>query len=355
MHDQVLSSSRRRSLMASGLAACAAAVSGTAHASHHFELAAARSNPKIGLTDMYVFNAPEGDRTVFILNANFLPQPGGDLLDRSGLYNIHCAVDDSFKAGVTWTFGYDGRHVRFGQLDEANGAVGKKGKELAKLTLGKEAKLPNGIRVWVGKAKDPFFGNSPGIGAFRAQSKEGKYDPDVWVKASGKNIFAGRECCIFVLEVPNALLSKKINVFSTVALNSHGSWHQVQYMANVLIAHSMLFEDEVLKAGYDASRPDTQKDFGNIFSARIARSAHLAGSRPDPFAYGDEMAKRLLPDVMPYEVGTPAAYLVDKVNGRKLSDDAMTTTITWLIGKPTNQGVKDPVNYTSAFPYIMPV
>lgn len=353
MHKQVLQTNRRRMLFASGLAACASTIPGLASASHHFEIATVRSNPKLGLTDLYVFKAPEGDKTVFILDANFLPKPGEDLLDRSALYSIHCATDDSFKQGFTWSFAYDGRHVSCHQLDEANAAAGAPGRSLGSFALGKAAELKGGIRAWVGHAKDPFFGNSPGIGAFRAELKEGKYDPQVWSKSSGKNIFAGRTCCALVLEVPNAMLGSKINVFSTVAVKDGKGWRQVQYMAKVLMAHSMLFEDEALKVAFDGSRPDTQKPFVSIFAARIARATHFAKSKPDPFAYGDETARRLLPDVMPYEVGTEAGYLPERVNGRKLTDDAMTTTLTWLLGQPTDHGVKDPKNYTSGFPFVI--
>ncbi|MFC5607361.1 hypothetical protein ACFPRE_11175 [Variovorax soli] len=354
MHHQVLQSSRRRVLLASGLTACASLVPRFAVASHHFEVAAVRSNPKLGLTDLYVFNAPGNASTVFILDANFLPKPGEDLLDRAAVYNIHCATDDSFKAGLTWNFVNQGDHIACLQMDEANGAVGAKGRELGRLTPGKEAKLPGGIRAWVGRAKDPFFGNSPGLGAFRAQLAQGKYDPEVWAKASGTNIFLGRTCCPLVLEVPNAMLGKKVSAFGTVAVKDGSGWKQVQYMGKPLMAHSMLFEDEDLKAAFDASRPDKQKEFHNFFSARIARSAHFAASRPDPFAYGDEMASRLLPDVIRYEVGTEAAFVAANPNGRKLSDDGMSTSLTWLIGKPTSQHLKDPVNYTGTFPFVIP-
>ena len=354
MHHHVQQPSRRRALVASGLTACASILPGVGRASHHFEAAAVRSNPKLGLTDLYVFKAPDADKTVFILDANFLPKPGEDLLERSALYNIHCATDDAFKSGWTWSFAYDGKRVSLRQLDQANGPVGAQGREQARLVLGKSATLANGMRAWVGLAKDPFFGNSPGLGVFRSELGQGKYDPEVWAKASGNNIFAARNCCAFVLEVPNAMLGRHINVFSTVAVQGSGGWRQVQYMAKVLMAHSMLFEDEALKAAFDASRPDNQKEFVKLFSARIARASHFAGSRPDPFAYGDEMARRLLPDVMPYEVGTEAGYRPERVNGRKLSDDAMSTTLTWLVGQPTDQRIKDPSNYTGDFPFVVP-
>jgi len=355
MQDNAFALSRRRALFASGLTACASMLPAAAHASHHFESAASRSNPRIALTDFYVFKAEEGNRTVFLLDVNFAPKAGEDLLDRAAAYNIHCATGDDLKAGFTWTFAYDGAQLACHQLGEANGALGAKGRKLGPVTEGKATELPGGIRAWVGRAKDPFFGNSPALGAFRAQLAQGKYDPKVWEKASGKNIFLGRTCGVLVLEVPNTLLGRQISAFTTVAVNEAGKWRQVQYMAKCLMAHVMLFEDEALKAAFDASRPDTQSQFVNFFSARIARSAHFAQSRPDPFAYGDETAGRLLPDVLPYEVGSDAAYTPARFNGRKLSDDAMSTTLSLLIGQPVDQHLEDLRNYTSKFPYVIPV
>ena len=349
----LLGLSRRRALALSGLAAGAAVLPSLARASHHFEVAAVRSNPKLGLTDLYVFNAPDGKHTVFVLNANFSPKTGEPLLDASALYNIHCATSDDFKSGMTWAFASSGDRISCYQLDGANGALGAKGRKLGDVTVGKKAQLPNGIKAWVGRIKDPFFGNSPGLHVYRAQLAEGKYDPQVWEKASGKNIFLDRTCGSLVLEVPNAMLGGKINAFSTVAVQKGSGWQQVQYMAKPLMAHTMLFEDEPLKAAFDASRPDTQKEFFNFFSARIARSAHFAGGRDDAFAYADATAKRLLPDVMPYEVGTQAAFTVDRINGRKFSDDGMSVVLSLLIGKTIDQHAKDLHNYQAAFPYVV--
>jgi len=354
MQNNVFGLNRRRALIASGAAACATLLPAAAHASHHFEAAAGRNNPKIALTDFYVFKAAEGDRTVFLLDVNFAPKAGEDLLDRGAVYNIHCATSDDLKSGMTWTFAYDGPELTCHQLDEANGALGAKGRKLGAVAEGKPTELPDGIRAWVGRVKDPFFGNSPALGAFRAQLAQGKYDPSVWEKASGKNIFLGRTCGVLVLEIPNKMLGRQISAFTTVAVNQAGQWNQVQYMAKSLMSHVMLFEDEALKTAFDASRPDTQTQFINFFSARIARSAHFAKSRPDPFAYGDETAKRLLPDVVPYTVGSEAAYTAERFNGRKLSDDAMSTTLSLLIGTPIDQHLKDLHNYTDKFPYVIP-
>lgn len=345
---------RRRALIAAGLTAGAAVQPTIALASHHFESVAARKDPALGLIDLFVFNSPDSDRTVFILTVNFLPKPGVDLLNRNALYNIHCATSKDLKEGMTWTFAYDGKQVACTRSGEPNGAIGAKGKSIGHLTPDKEGELAGGIRARIGRAKDPFFGNSPGLHAYRAQIAEGRYDPSIWEKASGTNIFLGRECGVIVLEVPNQMLGKDIAVFSTVAQRQGSKWQQVQYMAKPLIAHTMLFDDDTLKTAYNTSRPNTQGEFKNFFKASIARSAHFAGGRADAFSYADKTTELLLPDVLRYEVGSEASFTAEKLNGRKLTDDAMSTTLTLLIGKPTSQHLKDPGNYNvNKFPYVL--
>ncbi len=42
----------------------------------------------------------------------------------------------------------------------------------------------------------------------------------------------------------------------------------------------------------------------------------------DPQSYGHAVAQELFPDVLPYEIGTPATFSKDVRNGRALADNA---------------------------------
>lgn len=351
--------SRRSLIMTTGiLMAGGWSLAKSAFASNHFETALVRDVPDLGINDMYVFANSAKDHTVVIINVNSTPDPEAESPYHNGaLYNIHLSKDDAYTAGMTLSFSYDGKQGKAYLLDQPNAEIGQTGDEMGAVTVGEETTFDNGIRVWTGLAQDPFFGNSPGIGVFRAQQAQGIYDPEVWTKASGDNIFLGRNCAPIVVEIPNSLLGEEeVRVFSTSAYKVDDAWQQVQYVGLPLVPHTMLFESELLKVAYAATRPTTQEEFRSIASARIARSAALAKSQEDPFVYGDETAKIFIPNVQRYKPGTDAVFTLEERNGRPLDADAMSVIMTLLIGEPTDQAIKDEGLYDlQNFPYILPV
>ena len=77
----------------------------------------------------------------------------------------------------------------------------------------------------------------------------------------------------------------------------------------------------------------------------------------DPDGYGRAVAARLLPDVLPYRVGTAAAFTFAGFNGRALADNAPEV----MYGLVTNSAVPTGLVAASAsetrqdkFPYIVP-
>lgn len=342
-----------RLLMKAVLAAVLASSTLPAHASHHFEVAIARTNTAISQLDNYVFQAASPGRTVIIMNVNSSPRHGATF-SPNALYNIHVALDDKFKEGHTFSFQFRDGQVMAYLSDNPNGRVGETGVDIGKGKVGGSVNLKDKIELWTGIIKDPFYGNSSGLGAYSAQLKAGKYDPQVWKSASGTNIFKDQECGAIVLEIPNEMLGKNIKVFMTTALKENGKWSQVQYSANPLLSHVMYFEDEAVRVEHDRSRPNTQSVLKNFVSASTARASGIAQTQAQPFAYGDKVADALIPDVLNYEAGSKAGYSADVRNGRYLDDDAMSAMLTLLIGKPTDQAIDNPKLYTDQFPYVIP-
>ncbi|TFZ52666.1 DUF4331 domain-containing protein [Serratia proteamaculans] len=326
-------------------------------ASHHFESAAALADSTINQLDNYVFQSTTKGNTVFLMTVNNSPKAGpGGVFNPNALYNIHVASDDAYKVGHTFSFKFDNEgNFTVYDLNQPDAAPGVLGDIIGKGTAGHSITLANGIKVWTGSAEDPFFGNSPGLHAYRAQLAAGKpYDANVWTSEKGNNIFAARTSGGIVIEVPDAMLGKSIKVFMTTALSKGSSWEQVQYSANPLFSHSMLFENEALKREHDQSRPENSADMKNFVSARTARASFLANSQNNPFAYGDKVADMLVPDVLTYRVGTTAHYTMSSRNGRGLGDDAMGAMLSLLVGKPVNQAIVDQKRYSSTFPYLIP-
>ncbi|MFG6653127.1 DUF4331 family protein [Scandinavium sp. M-37] len=338
------------------LVASLLACSTGAMASHHFESAAALQDPTINQLDNYVFQSSRPDATAIIMDVNPSPKDTADGVFKPGaLYNIHISDDTKFKSGHTFSLKFDeqGNYTVY-EIDSPNAPVGTEGKAIGKGNINQKAELTNGIHLWAGVAKDPFYGNSPGLHILRQQLAEGTYDPTIWTSVKGKNIFTGRKCGAIVIDIPNKMLGKKVEVFMTTAVQKDNAWKQVQYSAIPLFSHSMLFENESLKAEHNQSRPDNSQDMKNFVSARTARASTFAHSQKEPQAYGDKVANMLVPDVITYNVGTPAKFSAQSINGRSLSDDAMSEMLTLLLGQPTDQHITNQKLYTQDFPYLIP-
>ncbi|WP_120509769.1 DUF4331 family protein [Rahnella bruchi] len=332
------------------------ACSGNAFASHHFESAAVLQDATINQLDNYVFQSSRADSTSFIMDINPSPNdlPGG-VFKPGALYNIHISDDAKFKTGHTFSLIFDdkGGYTVY-EVSSPNAPVGTKGEEIGKGGMSQSSQLSNGVKVWAGVVKDPFFGNSPGLHILRQQLAKGTYDPNLWTSVKGKNIFTGRKCGAIVLDIPNKMLGKRIEVFMTTAVENDKNWRQVQYSALPLFSHSMLFENEALKKEHNKSRPDNSEDMKNFVSARTARASSFAHSQKEPQVYGDKVANMLVPDVITYNVGTPAKFSASSINGRSLSDDAMSEMLTLLLGQPTDQHIKNQKLYMKDFPYLIP-
>ena len=93
------------------------------------------------------------------------------------------------------------------------------------------------------------------------------------------------------------------------------------------------------------------------FGAQIAdigeKLSGLAGSHANPVHYGRRLAERLLPAILPYRMGTPAAFDYAGFNGRGLADDAMDIILTLATNTPLGDGVApDRARIRSEFPYF---
>ena len=77
----------------------------------------------------------------------------------------------------------------------------------------------------------------------------------------------------------------------------------------------------------------------------------------DPAGYGQAVAGDLFPDVLPYVVGTPAAYGFAGFNGRTMADNAPEAMLSLVTNTAVPSGLKPSTakdQRTSTFPYVVP-
>ena len=82
-----------------------------------------------------------------------------------------------------------------------------------------------------------------------------------------------------------------------------------------------------------------------------------SGTSDDPEGYGETVARKLFPDVLPYVIGTTATYGFATFNGRPLADNAPEAMLSLVADMAVPSGLKPSVSKNQRgknFPYVVP-
>ena len=331
---------------------------GTVHASGHFISGLQGKYPAYDLNDTYVFQSSNKGYTSFISSSN-PSQPGtgtspaGVVFAQGGLYNLHFAQDMAFKKGMTLVFSFQKGNVSISKIDTPNAKVGEKGKPIGNGQVGKKINLSNGMRVWVGRGNDPFFGNGVGLAKFNAAKQKGTFAPEVF-KEDG-DLFIGATASFIVVDVPNKMLGSEVKFFTTTSVFYKDEWRQVDRHANVLFPYVFLSDTPAVHEDHGQHRPDLdvaerrQTIIHNVFWATSVAGAKPAVAKKHAY----KVADMVMPDVMNYKIGTKANYTVNGLNGRALHDDAMNTVLQLMTGVAIDDNANNAMRYKIQFPYII--
>lgn len=334
--------------------------------SHHFDSKIAREDPSLNLCDFYLFEGAPG-KTVMILTVN--PDAGlsaSDIFHGEGLYAFRFDLDGDAREELAFKVRFDSPghkdgdehvHVQRFQVRESRGAdavSGFTGKLLIEGETGSVREREE-VRVYAGLAPELFAGDAFALHNFMAAFyKERRYDDSVFQHR--ENFFARRNVTAIVLEVPSGIIGKgKVQAWATVSLYGHAPEKQVSRWGLPLVTHLFLNDPDhqELKEQFNSSVP--AEDIAN-FSESIAdfamKMSGYAGSSARPAEYGRQVARRLCPTTLPYELGTPAAFNVAGFNGRPLGDDVMDVMLTLASNKLLADGVApDRSRMSAEFPY----
>ena len=95
--------------------------------------------------------------------------------------------------------------------------------------------------------------------------------------------------------------------------------------------------------------------FGPTVAKAVAGVVAAYGTAQDPQAYGEKVAQRFCPNVLPYQVGTSASFGFEEWNGRSLIDNAPDVMFTLAANAPIRLGIgKESVTSKprANFPYV---
>lgn len=143
-----------------------------------------------------------------------------------------------------------------------------------------------------------------------------------------------------------------LHIWGTTTIQHEGKWRTINRAANPLIQQVFIHDDH-LKDAYNKSLPQEDIDrYGETIAAFVAKVTQLAGTAPDPEAYGRQVAQLLFPDVLAYSPQLPTGYGFAGRNGRALADDTPDFILSLLANTPFSDRVGKPVGFRSSFPYL---
>ena len=214
----------------------------------------------------------------------------------------------------------------------------------------------SGVRTFAGVVRDAFAGDAAALEKFKAAYADSRYEPEAF--ENRVNFFHGRTVAAIVLEVPNTLISNKVQVqaWSTVSLHGHAPEQQVARWGLPLFTHIFL-PDAELREQFNRSRPcDDATVFGNATADAVSRYTRMAGTTADPENYGRRVVSRFGSLTLPYQLGTAASFDYAGFNGRALNDNVMDNMLSLLTNSPLGTGVRpDPELIDLNFPYFQPI
>jgi hypothetical protein len=339
--------------------------------SHHLDSPLARQDIRLDITDLYVFRGETG--TVFVINvchsiAGPIPAPG---YHPEGMYEFKIDLDGDAVEDVTYriTFGLRDeqgkqrfvlRRIRGAEAANPDAA----GSVLAQGITGESVTTPAGVRLWAGKAGDPFWIEPDVLHAVGHAFEDGTaINLAGWDPNAAKNLFAGHTVWSIVLELPDAELlddavaTRRIGVWAVATLATDaGGWRSINRVGLPMIHPLFTQFNEDLGDRLNAGCPaDDFATYGEVVAKAIAGVVSANGTAEDPRAYAEKVAHRFFPNVLPYEVGTPAVFGFAEWNGRSLTDNAPDVMFSIAANAPVRLGIgKESVTSkpSARFPYV---
>jgi hypothetical protein len=332
--------------------------------SHHFDTPTAQADPRINVCDFYLFEGQPGF-TVMAMTVN--PDAGlsaQDSFRTEGLYAFRFDLNGDAREEVTFK-------VRFGAVQHSDGdehllvqsfvvrrATGDaalRGIDGERVIEGRTGAIAEseGLKAFAGLAPDLFAGDAAALGAFRnALFKDGRFDPDAF--QNRKNYFARRNVTAIVLEAPNDSIGRGlVRGWATASLYGHAPEVQVSRWGLPLITNFFMPDSEMKEEFNRRTPSDDQSPFIEQVTRVAEKLVALNGSAASPAEYGKQLVARLFPTMLPYELGTPAAFDFAGFNGRALTDDVMDVVLTLATNTALGDGVAPSKDRTrEVFPYF---
>ena len=338
--------------------------------SHHLDSPIARQDVRLDITDLYVFRGQVG--TVFVINVcHSIAKPKVPGYHPEGMYEFKVDLNGDAVEEVTYRLTFDERDEHGKQRYTVRRISGAEavnphaaGTVIAHGTTDETVTTPSGVRAWAGKAGDPFWIEPDVLHAVGHAFQDGTVvNLAGWDPSKATNLFAGQTVYAIVLELPDGELlagagdKRRIGVWAVATLATDaGGWRSINRVGLPMIPPLFAQFNEDLGNRLNAGRPiDDFATWGEVVTKKIAAVVAAYGTAEDPHEYGEKIAHRLFPNMLPYEVGTQASLGFNEWNGRSLTDNAPNVMFSIAANTPVSLGIgKESVTSkpSKTFPYV---
>ena len=343
--------------------------------SHHLDSPSSRKDPRLNVTDIYVFDGTRGTVLAMVVNTSLAGEGRVPGFHPEARYELKVHLDAAPQEELTYrcTFGErDDRggqdvtvHVLTGDDARDDGAAGT---VVARGRTGEPLEGDGDLRAWAGAARDPFyldFGQlGPLIGHLQGRTP---ITFDGWTPAAAASAFDDSRVEVIVLEVPTTderlRDGRQVGVWgATVLATDAGGWRRTNRAGIPMVwplfrAIGGDDDSEHYHTDTEGHPADDRAHDGERIREMVAAAARTTGTH-HPKPHPKHVTPPQLTDLLPYRVGTAAEFGFAGFNGRTLADNAPEVMYSLI----TNSGF--PTGLTSAdaaqtradeFPYVVPV
>jgi hypothetical protein len=338
--------------------------------SHHLDTPLAAKTGQLLLDDLFAF--PGEGSTVLVMDVNsnvngLHTEPG---FHPEARYEFKVHVDGAAFETLTYRVSFSeadsaGRqalqlHVLTG--DEARDDDAE-GEFLLEARTGETASA-DGTRIWAGRVGDPFYIDLALLGIINGALADGTApDLSAWRPSNAKNSFANTTVDSIVLEIshehPQLRPGTRTGVWAATKLATDaGGWRQVNRAGHPMMWPIFWPDDTDFSDPANARHPSEDLGAeGKHMAGQIAAVVAASGTSDDPVGYGQIAARRLLPDVLHYTIGTHATFGFSAFNGRTQADNAPEAMLSLVTNAAVPSGLKASVAErwrADSFPYVVP-
>jgi hypothetical protein len=331
--------------------------------SHHLDSELARQDPRLDISDVYLFRGTMG--TVLVMNVD--PMSGHHGFHPEGRYEFKIDLDGDSVEDVTFCFTFDEADSDGRQrwtLRKLDGAEARdRDATGAALITGVTEDIcaddSATVRAWAGTAADPFYIEGTVVTAVKTAIAGGApLALDGFVPDDASNIFGGTDVGAIVLELADgALPAGAIGFWGVTALATDaGGWRQINRCAHPLINTMYGLEDAANDIDFNATQPsDDRALYGPTVVRETAAVVAAMGTSDDAQAHAERVRDTFFPDILRYEIGTDAHFGRHRRNGRGLFEPTPEVMFELVLGTAVPMGLAAAsAPPRTEFPYLAP-